>query len=334
MTVSRVLRGTQPGQLQSVGLMQVVPLLSDIEDDRFVSPDEAEVGTSSYGTLAFKNLSARTLLVPCHAAYVVPEAAQDHAMAHLGLVKKKRTASFDTAMCVQAGQGGTIRRDKRLLMILPFALRERALAVRGERAYNKLWDEISAFNERFGLSAAGHIEYFLKAFSDQLDHFVAEFECVPRQVGAIILVNGSVVGVEKAPSCAYWRSVWRSLIRECYGSLAIEWAQKLGDNPPALRTRTPLMGEPKSLKELEELLAETRRREEACTRQIVRELLGDPFVVSAEETVDGFQVETLQHEQLTGQIVREADRIHYASLVVRRDWLEDAAWAAAEDFSI
>lgn len=70
--------------------------------------------------------------------------------------------------------------------------------MRKEQSYNKLWDSISAFNREMGVQVAGHLEFFLKHFCKELDEFVAEFECVPRQIGAIILVDDQVVGVERS----------------------------------------------------------------------------------------------------------------------------------------
>ena len=39
--VADVLHGCTPGRMQSVGYMQVIPLVSDLSDNRFVSPVEA-----------------------------------------------------------------------------------------------------------------------------------------------------------------------------------------------------------------------------------------------------------------------------------------------------
>ena len=59
ITIGDALHGTRVGRLQSVGYMQVIPLLSDLEDERFVSPVEAssEVATQAYGALLFTNPS-------------------------------------------------------------------------------------------------------------------------------------------------------------------------------------------------------------------------------------------------------------------------------------
>ncbi len=55
--VADVLHGCTPGRIQSVGYMQVIPLVSELSDDRFVSPvdGEAEVFTAGYGSLGFRN---------------------------------------------------------------------------------------------------------------------------------------------------------------------------------------------------------------------------------------------------------------------------------------
>ena len=335
-TLVQILRGLSAGRLQSVGYMQVIPLLGDLSDDRFVSPVEsrAEIWTRGYGSLSFRNPSNAILIVPCHAGYVVKEAAQDHAMAQSGLVESGRQRSFDTAMCIQQTQGGLIRRGEYQMLILPFALRERALEVRHERGYGKLWDAIAAFNKTVGISGPSHLDGFLRRFRKELDEFVAEFECLPNQLGAIILVDGQVVGIERAPSHAYWRSVWPCLIRECYGSLAIQVGRSKGETPPVPSTRFPLPEDVGSLDDLADAIAEVAAEEERRTKQIVRELLDKPFTTTVEETVEEVALETLSQRDFVGQVVRDGDRVVYASVLATRERLLQRHWETATPFSI
>jgi hypothetical protein len=262
-----VLRGCEAGRLQSVGYMQVIPLVSELTDDHFVSPVqcEAAVYTTNYGTLGFRNTSDSVMIVPCHAGYVVKQHAQDHAMAHSGVVEAAGDRRYNTAMCIQASQGGFISSGSYRMLILPHSLRERALELRHTKNYSKLWDDISIFNRGLGVDGQGHLEFFLKRFKKELDEFVAEFECVPNQVGAIVLIDDRVVGVERAPSHAYWLSIWPSLIRECYGSLAIEVAKSRGEEA----SRTPLPEQIESLDELELLIADIAGQEDERARAIV-----------------------------------------------------------------
>jgi len=334
--VADVLHGCTPGRIQSVGYMQVIPLLSELSDDRFVSPAEgqAEVFTTNYGTLGFRNPSDCVLIVPCHAGYVVKQAAQDHAMAHAGVVRPCAEQRFDTAMCIQQSQGGLIQRDAYRMLILPYALRERALEVRKEKSYNKLWDAIAAFNHELGVQGGSHLEFFLKHFRKELDEFVAEFECVPNQIGAIILVDDQVVGVERAPSYAYWQSVWPCLIRECYGSLAIRIAQLKSEQTETPASRTPLPDGIGSLDELETVIAEIASQEDERAKGTVRELLDEPLTLAPDETVSGLRVETVEPGRFTGQVIRDGRRIVYASLPAAKKWLADEKWQTAKPFAI
>ncbi len=333
-TLADVLRGTTAARLQSVGYMQVLPLVSDLHDDRFVSPQEArvEVGTSAYGTLVFSNPEDAVLIVPCHAGYVVNEVAQDHAMSCVGLVKRQAGRSFDTAMCVQQTQGGYLQQGRYRMMILPFSLREHALQIRKERGYDRLWDAISAFNSELGISGASHLSYFLDRFRRELDEFVAEFECAPNQVGAIVLIDDRVVGIERAPSASYWASIWPALIRECYGSLAIQVARSKGETPPA--SRVPLPEEIGSLEELGAAVEEIAAEEERRASALVRELIAEELALERDETVEGFTIDTLVPDRFVGQIVRDDERVVYASIVSSNQAALRAQWGSASPFSI
>ncbi|QEG39380.1 ARPP-1 family domain-containing protein [Roseimaritima ulvae] len=340
--VREVLRGCEAGRLQSVGYMQVIPLVSDLNDDRFVSPVQcdAAVYTTSYGTLGFRNTSDSVMIVPCHAGYVVKQHAQDHAMAHAGVVDAAGDRRYDTAACIQASQGGFIKKGSYRMLILPHALREHALQKRGEKNYQKLWDDISVFNQRFGVNGQGHLEYFLKAFKKELDEFVAEFECVPRQVGAIVLVDDRVVGIERAPSHAYWQSIWPSLIRECYGSLAIEAAKANGDRAPDRSPRVQLPVEIASLDELESLITEIASQEDERARSTVRDLLDEPLDLQYEEAVSdrrvgaNVSIDTATSQHFTGQVIRDGDKIVYASLPATSAFVKSQEWTRAKPFAI
>ncbi len=336
ITIGDALHGTRVGRLQSVGYMQVIPLLSDLEDERFVSPVEAssEVATQDYGTLLFTNPSDAFLIVPCHAAYVVKHAAQDHAMSHTGIVKSQDLRAFNTAMCVQQTQGGLIREGCHQLSILPFALRERALELRQEMSYDKLWSAIAAFQNELGIPGASHLEFFLKRFRRELDEFVAEFECAPDQIGAIILVDDCVVGIERAPSRAYWKSVWPALIRECYGSLAIQVARKKGEQAAPPASRVPLPADIGTLEELGRAVEAIEAEEDQRTRDRVRELLYEELKISVDDMVDGVTVETIDHRRFVGQVVRDGDRVVYASILSSKHGLQDEMWKSARPFTI
>jgi len=338
ISVGELLHGCVPGRIQSVGYMQVIPLISGIEDERFVSPRRAKVSTTTYGTLVFDNTENKEVIVPAQAAYIVKQAAQDHAMTTVGLVPKKKTISFNTAACIQQTQGGTIYSDEHEMIILPVELRNDAHQVRKKLGYEKLWPAINAMNERYGVSrgygAQGHLEYFMDAFKTQLDCFVAEFEPVPKQVGAIVLVGGRVVGIERTPNEEYWRDIWRTLIRECYGSLAIlEQRKHATKAPPVPKTREAL---PKAtdLSDLKTKLRQTQDREYSNVKTIVENVAALKLDRSTDATSGSFVVDAVEGDSFVGQVVVDGEKIVYASLVARGSQAKNEDWFLGKRFAM
>lgn len=341
MQVKDLLWGCTPGQIQTAGLMSVIPLTTaeDLTDERFVSPVEARVSTTNYGTLVFENTSDAVMIVPLNAGYVAKtQRAQDHAMATAGVVSGKAQKSYSNAMCIQSNQGGYLRPDDQRFILLPWALREEALQVRRQRQYNKIWDALNRFNREMGLgNTRAHMEDFLDRFERQLDEFVAEFEIVPDQTGVIILINGAVFGVERTPSPAYFRSIFKQLVREAYGSVAIQIGQGMDLVDTAeYKTRTPLPPAVSSLAELEEALSTANAAQDEQARVIVRDVLGASLEVdgSVDDVEASYQVKTLTGQQFQGQMVQDGQKIHYASLFIRKEWLENQAWYKAREFNI
>jgi hypothetical protein len=321
--------------MQSAGCMQIIPLLSDIEEHSIIPPDELLVSTIGYGKIQFNNSGDGLTIVPAHAAYIVKQSAQDHAMAHAGLIGAVKNRVFDTAMCVQQTQPGFIKTDKYRMLILPFSLREQAYKVRHVKQYQKLWKPISEFNKRLGVNAGGHLEYFLNQYQKQLDEFVAEFEPLEKQVGAIILINGEVMGIERAPNYKYWLSVWPALIRECYGSLAVEFVKKNPDFVPRAQFNSEF--NEGGLDEIREAMKKARDREEEFVKMTIRNILEDEFVRQSEETLDKYRLDSIENSRFCGQIVCQSsseDRIVYASLVLRENWTNERSWKIASEFQI
>jgi hypothetical protein len=320
-TIAELLAGCELGPVQSVGRMQVVPLLADPAPaaDEFVAPPACRTATTAYGTLVFDNPHEQPLLVPCHAGFVVCQAAQDHAMAHAALVAGKSSAAFDTALCVQETQGGTIAAGEHAMVILPFPLREPALAVRDRRGYNRLWPAVRAFNAGVGLQAVANLAVFFGHFAQELDRFVAEFESLDGQVGAVVLADGGVLGVERTPSVAYWETLWAPLLRGCYGAEMIR-RQQIGApaRPPA--TRVPLdTTRAGSLEEVAGALDAADRAERRLTHDRIAEV--ERLLLKADDAggrqVDRARLETVHGWRFVGQVLRRGGRVVYASLVAR-----------------
>jgi len=334
ITIAEVLKGTVAGRMQSVGYMQIIPLISDLVDDAIGAPS-FHSSTSDYGSLTVENKSPKDSILPFAAGFISKQAAQNHAVTKAKLVSGGRRSTINTAACIQSSQGGTIAHGDHQMTILPWIIREHSQAVKDVRKYSKLWPAIEEFNQNLGLQKRGHLEDYLNKFDKELSTFIAEFEVVPKQVGAIILMNGFVVGVERAPNYEYWNKIWKPLIRECYGSLAIQYKKNFGANPPPPKTRVPLKSvNVRSLAGIKKALKSARVQEDGNVKTIVRKFIKNQFNRTEEEKAGNLVVESLNHNQFFGQIVRRSESILYASLSTSGSWKQDQSWNEADEFKL
>jgi hypothetical protein len=332
LTVEDVLYGLGVGEPQSVANMEMFPLIAEDErgevavDDDFAPPDSVQMGTRAYGEVEIVNSGDRATIVPPGASWVVSEKAQDHAIGGGKILGPGERTVINTAMCIQSSQSGTITVGNQEMTMLPAELRSSALALRGERNYEKLWGYLKRFNGNHGLSGESSLVYFLETFKKQMDEFVAEFENVRNQVGAIILVDNRVVGIEVAPTREYWESIWIPLIRVCYGSLAkvcYKGIENVGDF--SFSNRLPLSPKEKTLTGLVRAVKEAKRRKNEYGVVLVNQLATRPVLMSGKDGSSGtselFTVAVDNHEnpagtaKLGGQmVVNSRSKVPYFSV--------------------
>jgi hypothetical protein len=337
MTIKDIFQGCESGRIQTVGSMTMIPITSKANDDRFISPKEAKFRNHNYGSMTFNNETEKTLIVPMNIGYVTKHSAQDHAMTQSGIVPKKDSKTFTDAACIQESQGGYIPEDVYDFLILPWSLRSETLSKRGKTDYSKIWGNIRTFNRELGLSSAGHMEYFLKSYEKELDEFVAEFELIPNQVGAIILINGTVFGVEKAPSSQYFSSIFKALVRDCYGSAAIQFSKGVKYAKTSEHNiRIPVKATSRTINGIKKSLAEANKKQDEVVKNIVRDLLPEELKKeSSDSESDGFSIETYKNEQFFGQVISENnDDVIYASLSANKNWVKTQGWIKTKKFSI
>lgn len=315
LTVEQILAGCTTGRLQSVGQMAVIPLIDggDAQDETY-APPVFEAGTRGYGTVSVRNTSDRPTILPTGAAFVTPEAAQDHAVSSAAFIKPKEQREVTNSYCVQQTQCGLIPQREREFTILPAQLRSFALAHRREGRYDAMWPHLRDLREGFGDHGPGNLVEFLRRFETELDQFVAEFEPVPNQVGALVLVADQVVGIERAPNVGFWQKLWVPLIRVCYGSLALRESRR---NRAAPATRLPLGGreKPKSLLDIKSALSGARLAAEqfvsmAAAAVGLKQLGGSQ---EAEQHA-GARLLTVASQEYAGQVIQSGGKPIYASI--------------------
>lgn len=310
-----LLRGFEARQPQQVGNMSVVPLvgqdteyhsigtMSDLYLNRDLAYDRIQMGTNA------QNVT----IVPGGYTLITKEQAQDRAVRSKELVASGKARDVD-AFCVQSSQGGFMRghdREAQKIRMLPATIRRAAYAHRNDRGYSSLWNTLSAYNSSMGLHG-DFLKTFFDKYRQQLEEFVAEFELVPHQRGAIVLINEQIVGVEIAANPMAFSAQWELLIRDCYGSEAIARQteeQKVDE--------TAIFGDAASLDDLSTLLDEFENNEWDYVEKLVDSVLSQNEQCSERQIEGVLKVVDVETEDYVGQAVRENGTIIDLTLLSR-----------------
>ena len=314
------------GRPQQAGLMTVLPLFGPDADGRFTPPLSGVklAGVQGYGNVELHNPSSEGVaIVPLHMGYIQDQ-AQNHALCSSALLGAGQKRLFTDACCVQQAQGGYLESREQWFFVLPLALREEALQLRGVRNFGKLWPAISRLNQRLGLEARGHLEQLVCRQRSTLTQYQSRFELLPGQTGALFFLGDRLAGVEVGPSAAYFQEVWTPLVCFCYGSAAMEREGEVEERPAppfAAGNLTELRGQ----------LAASREGRVRTIHEWLQRTPADTPERQEEENYLGLRLHTLLGRDFVGQVAEEDGRLIYASLTARGRYLEGVGESAAPD---
>jgi hypothetical protein len=309
------------GRPQQSGPLTMVPLFGPDADGRFTPPLSGLKlgGVRGYGNVELHNPSpSGVAIVPLHIGYIQDQ-AQNHALCGSAFLGAGQKRLFDDACCVQQAQGGYLESKEQWFFVLPLALRDEALALRGQKNFGKLWPAITRLNQRFGLEARGHLEQLICRKRPVLTQYQSRLELLPGQTGALFFLGDRLAGVEIAPGAAYFREVWMPLVCFCYGTAA----QELERVAPPLPAPEPLAA--RSLPELRERLAESRAARLHQVSEWLARTPAEQLRRQEEERYLDLRLFTATGEHYSGQFVEENDRLLYASLTARPGYLAGAS---------
>jgi hypothetical protein len=143
------------------------------------------------------------------------------------------------------------------------------------------------------------------------------------------MVAGRIVGIERVPTEEYWLEIWETLVRDCYGSLAV-YVEKTEQDPPI--SRFPIVGDPETLEDLKIALQETEEVERNAVKDGIDELLNQSVEVKETEQNGQYEVKTLDGAGFLGQSVNDNGNVIYASLIASRERLSQTR-SAVDSFS-
>lgn len=225
MKLRDMFKNVKFGLPQSVGNMILLPIISD-EPITNVSNDMLFniSNDSDYSSLTLKNNDDTPVVIPQGSAFINKQSAQDRTVLSADMIDAKSSKTVRVG-CIQQNQGGHNSLGTTSENFIPASLRKQAIKKKGIGGYSVIWKDIEKYNQDLGISNRAHLHDFYDKYEKELNEFVAQFEPVDKQVGAIILINTEVVGIEIFPNYGSWLKVWQALIRDSYNSEAVRLAK-------------------------------------------------------------------------------------------------------------
>lgn len=238
MEIANLLKEFDFGKVQKSGIMSVIPLIGkDATESIATFKDISFIGTTNYGSMSFSNNSKNPFIVPSGYSVITKQHAQDHGLPTSVIIDANCSRQeVDNACCIEQTQPGFIHGPLSgdVFNILPYSIRKKyynSLLEIGSslekrmpldlKDFTRLWEIIREFQNKLVKENEAHLVYFFNKYIEELSKFNALFEPVEGQRGAIILINGEIIGIEIVPTADYWNVIWNPLIRDCYGSEVI-----------------------------------------------------------------------------------------------------------------
>lgn len=329
MRLNEFLRGYRIDRdnIQNVGVMTVVPIVSDQEFTSAIADvDEVYLKRDiDYSTLQFENRSGKVGIILQGASIISKQRAQDRTVPLANIIKGKQAVNAG-AFCIQSSQPGhfnpeTLEGEREVgvapYRILPPTLRRDALLAtwlpHGPESYSALWNHITRYiGFEMGPYARAHMEDIYNRLAKDLDQFVAQFEPVANQLGAIVMVNRQVIAVDIMPTYKSWKLMWSTLIRDSYGLEAIRVSKHESPNPWVFQIHGY---EPESLEDALEAIETERNVRCSEISAAWGAVAAETVVTSAMNKVDGVELLGLESDTFFGQSVLHDNHVVYMSLI-------------------
>lgn len=315
MLLKDVLKGYKLGQSQVVGNMRVVPILTDQEFTKVTGMENVSLKRDmSYERLLMENSGETIAVIPQGLMYVTSESAQDRAIGSAHMIKGKSDLQVD-ADCLQPSQGGYMAANNRdrEYGVLPKSLRTIALEKEGDGEYSSLWGDMESFLKSVGLNGR-ELAQFFREYKDELETFVAQFEPVDKQVGALFIINNHLMGIEILPTYESWLQMWRPLVRDCYGAEAVAFNKK--GYSRALYKPIIKADEVETLDDLEAQVNAVIDEEQDYVKDIFAEVKNIDLNSDTRQELDDFTLLNFTSQKLVGQGVQHGpEHFIYVSLM-------------------
>ena len=312
MKIVDLLGSIKLGMPQSAGNMTIIPITAEVQDTDISGEMVLSVARDTdYSRLTLKNIDDKPVIVPQGSFF--KGKGQDRAMLKASIIGPGSEKTLQVG-CVEPSEGGHISIGSKDYTFIPARLRVPAL-VKPATSYNVIWDDIKKYLEDAGLRGGNAINVFYSNFNKELDEFVAQFEPVDKQIGAIIIINNQIAGIEIYPNYQAWSKVWRLLLRDSYGADAIALIRQ-----KQIAAYKPIIDLDKieKFEDLEREVLGVKANFITFMKELVDTVLDEEFATNTRETSNIFKVNDVQSQSLIGQMILKNERVVYVSLLANQ----------------
>ena len=290
------------GTPQQAGLLTVIPITGRQSWNVFVPPLESRRvgGRPATSSFVLQNDSeSDCLLAPLHFGQPLNR-NRSHILSRVALVTPAGPLDLAGEIAFPPQSSRRTRFDLTRNFILPLALRGPAWRVRHSSDTSRLTLELSDLQSQLSRHGLGTLSAAVQARNVALNTFSSRIELLTGQTGALFFVEDRPVGLEIAPSPAYFAAIWQPLLVGCYGLTALLRQQELPYAAPS--------PEPYSVSRLSELRTEMFRVRHQHQEKLEAAVTGFPeeaFTVEENQHWQNFRVRSLTGKAFAGQIIEE-----------------------------
>lgn len=294
------------GTPQQAGRLTVVPITTQQAANAFLPlPDKTTAGGDAKTDAPFLYNASQSdcLLAPLHFGLPV-ERSRSHILSGVTLVPPRKRLNLPGDLLFPPRPSRSVRFGHSRYCCLPLALRGFAWRVRHSSEVDRLapgWNALDWQMRRCGL---GTLPAALLARNPEVNGFSHRIERITGQTGALFFLEDKPVGLEIAPSPAYFATIWEPLLTGCYGLTALLHEC---DSPAV----TPV-SEPYAVSRLTELRTEMFRDRHQRQEQLETAVAGRPeeeYKIEEEQRWRNYRVQSLTGTEFAGQFVEEVTSV-------------------------
>ncbi len=286
---------------QRSGALTIVPILGQPSPSPFLSPGEGLQSkwepSQSVWTLGSESGQA-PMLLPLHTGIgVAPRQCVLLSSAALLPPSKRMKLTGEISLFLPSSARQTF--DVTENAVLPLPLRGQAWRLRYLQREDRLQPDIRHLEHQFSSHRSFSFSRLLQGSQQAAESFARRFELLTGQTGALFFLDNRPVGLEIAPSPAFFATLWEPLLCGCYGIAALLHEQNLAPMP------SPQPYDIEELSQLRTRMFEERHRLDDSLAAVLTTHSQEVYTLEAGQSWHNFRLHSFTSQNYAGQYIEE-----------------------------